>query len=217
MQRSLKQEVPAFDKTRFSKLIYQSAAQIDRLVRLVEEILDISRIRSGNLSINPERVDLAALASETLERFAAQLSALNSPVELHAPQELTGIWDRLRLEQVFINLLTNAMKYGQGGPILIDLSYKGDTAVLAVQDQGMGIAKEHQVRIFERFERAVSKSEISGLGLGLYIVKQIVDLHGGTVRVESALGKGSRFVVELPMHFLKLKKTNAPLIHSSTA
>ncbi len=202
LQQSQSQANDSVHQERFAKLVQQSGNQVDRLVRLVEEMLDISRIRSGKLAITAEKVDATNLVRETLERFAPQLQQMKCAVTLNAPPELIGSWDKLRLEQVIVNLLTNAMKYGQGRPIHIELGRENERAVLAVKDQGIGIAKEHQTRIFERFERAISKSEISGLGLGLYIVKQIVELHGGAIRVESELGQGSRFVVDLPLRFV---------------
>ncbi|MGZ3729192.1 MAG: CHASE domain-containing sensor histidine kinase [Bdellovibrionota bacterium] len=185
--------------SRFEKMVQQSGRQIDRLVRLIEEMLDISRIRSGKLSITPEKLDLTQLVEDTVERFAPQLQEAACRVYVNAPDTLEGTWDRLRLEQIVVNLLSNATKYGRGKPIHVDLYREPGQAVLSVKDEGMGIAFEHQARIFERFERAVPKTEISGLGLGLYIVKQILELQGGRIRVESEAGKGSRFVVELPL------------------
>jgi signal transduction histidine kinase/CHASE1-domain containing sensor protein len=184
---------------RFDKMVHQSGKQIDRLVRLIEEMLDISRIRSGKLSIIPEKLDLTQLVEDIVESFLPQMQEAHCKVQISAPPTLIGSWDRMRLEQILVNLLSNATKYGAGKPIHVSLVREGGAAVLSVSDEGMGIAPEHQSRIFERFERAVSKQEISGLGLGLYIVKQILELQGGRIRVESALGQGSRFVVELPL------------------
>ena len=106
--------------------------------------------------------------------------------------------DRYRFEQVVTNLLTNAMKYGEGRPVRIILRREADKALLIVRDEGIGIAEENHRRIFERFERAVPASTVSGLGLGLYIVKRIVEAHGGEIGVESELGKGASFTVRLP-------------------
>jgi signal transduction histidine kinase len=112
---------------------------------------------------------------------------------------VAGEWDRHRLEQVFINLLTNALKYGEGKPVEVRLSAKGDKAVLEVEDHGVGIAPEDQRRIFDRFERLEATRHVSGLGLGLYIVREIVRAHGGDITVRSAVGEGSTFVVTLPL------------------
>jgi signal transduction histidine kinase len=114
-------------------------------------------------------------------------------------KDLFGMWDKARTEQVITNLLSNAIKYGNGRPILIDVHEEVGRAVLLVQDQGMGIPIEDQARIFHRFERAVSAKEYSGLGLGLFIARQIVEAHGGMITVESEIGQGAIFRVELPL------------------
>jgi signal transduction histidine kinase len=199
VQRTLHVDLARGNTARFEKMVQQSGRQIDRLVRLVEEMLDISRIRSGKLSITPEDVDFAELVRETVERFAPQLQEAGCVPHLNLPDELHGRWDRMRLEQVVANLLSNAIKYGSGSPIHLKLSRTGNRAFLSVRDEGIGIAPEHQARIFERFERAVAKAEISGLGLGLYIARQILELQGGSIRVESRPGKGSCFTVDLPI------------------
>ena len=109
-----------------------------------------------------------------------------------------GRWDRARLDDVLANLLSNAVKYGQGKPIEVSVEAGERSARLTVRDHGIGLAPEDQARVFERFERAVSGHEYGGLGLGLYIVRELVQAHGGTVRVESAPGAGAAFIVELP-------------------
>ncbi|WP_232293259.1 sensor histidine kinase [Stigmatella aurantiaca] len=119
-------------------------------------------------------------------------------LELHAPAPVLGRWDRLRVEQVVTNLLTNALKYGAGRPVAVRVEGAGERARLTVKDQGIGIAEEDLARIFERFERAVSDRHYGGLGLGLYITRQIVEAFGGTVGVTSRPGMGSTFTLELP-------------------
>jgi signal transduction histidine kinase len=109
-----------------------------------------------------------------------------------------GRWDKARIEQVVANLLSNAIKYGAGKPIEITVEADGTTARLTVADHGIGIAPDRVPRIFERFERAVSSLHYSGLGLGLYIVRRVLDALGGSVRVQSAAGEGATFIVELP-------------------
>ncbi|MGZ3694947.1 MAG: CHASE domain-containing protein [Bdellovibrionota bacterium] len=182
--------------------------QIDRLVRLVEDMLDISRIRAGKLSLHYESVNLFVLVKEVVERFSPQLTLSGAAISLHLEEDVVGLCDRFRIEQVLVNLLTNAVKYGAGSPIEIHLTQNSGLAKLAVADCGIGIAGENQNRIFERFERAVSKHNISGLGLGLFIVRQIVEAHKGSITVESEIGKGARFTVTLP-----LESSSEPTVH----
>ena len=173
--------------------------QIDRLTRLVEDILDVSRISSGGFALAiGEPVDLVTSLRDVLERSAAALALAGCCVTIEAPVSVVGRWDRGRIEQVILNLLTNAWKYGGGKPIHCTVRSLGDHAMLAIRDEGIGIAAADHERIFQIFERAVSKDEVSGLGLGLYIARRIVEAHGGTIRVESEPGKGATFTVELP-------------------
>jgi PAS domain S-box-containing protein len=168
--------------------------QTDRLSRLVSDLLDVSRITAGKLTLHRERLDLAELAREVVERYAG---ASQSPIALRT-ESATGSWDRARLEQVATNLLANAIKYGQGKPIEVSVARKEGTALLAVRDRGIGIAPEDVERIFGRFERAASASSYGGLGLGLYIAQQIAAAHGGRIAVASAPGQGATFTVSLP-------------------
>jgi PAS domain S-box-containing protein len=174
--------------------------QIDRLTRLVNDMLDVSRISSGRLPLTIDQpVDIVALVHEVLENSAPALAAAGCQVTMDAPAALVGRWDRERIEQLVLNLLTNAWKYGRGKPIHLEVRGMGDRAVLSVRDEGFGIAPCDQKRIFEAFERAVSKDKVSGLGLGLYIGRCVVEAHGGSIRVESELGRGATFTVELPI------------------
>jgi PAS domain S-box-containing protein len=190
----------AFSEECLKKMIREDCRQIDRIARLIEDMLDISRIRTGKLSVQVERVDLSSLVNGVLERHSPQLELSKSKVKVTSADTVEGYWDRFRIEQVVANLITNAVRYGNGSLIEIEIKREQDFAVLIVRDRGMGIAKENHSRIFERFERAVSANEISGLGLGLFIVRQILEVHGGTISVESELGKGSSFRVKLPIN-----------------
>jgi PAS domain S-box-containing protein len=183
----------------FLKLVNSTERQVERLTRLVEDMLDIARIRSGKMNVERTRVDLSALAQEVIERFQLQARAAGSPIHFEGRDPVAGTWDGYRIEQVLTNLLSNALKYGEGKPIEVRVLQLGERAVITVQDQGCGIPENIQDRIFQKFERAVSHSNISGLGLGLYIAKQIVDIHGGAIRVSSKPGCGSSFTVELPV------------------
>ncbi|WP_437721064.1 AAA family ATPase [Sorangium sp. So ce861] len=174
--------------------------QIARLGHLVNELLDVTRLSAGRLTLARAPVDLAALVREVVERMSQQLANARCDVQLDLDEAVVGRWDPSRMEQVLINLLSNAMKYGAGGPIHVIVRGQPDRARLVVRDHGMGIAEADQARIFERFERAVSVRNFGGLGLGLYIVRWIVTAHGGTIRVESEPGAGASFIVELPPH-----------------
>ena len=152
--------------------------QIVRLDRLVNELLDVSRIAAGQLPVTLEDVDLAALAREIVDRFSNEAKTADCEVTVAAETAVRGHWDRSRLDQVLTNLLTNAMKYGRGHPIEVAVDETEGNARLIVRDEGIGIALEHQARVFERFERAVSDRSFGGLGLGLWIVSKIVKQLG---------------------------------------
>jgi signal transduction histidine kinase/NO-binding membrane sensor protein with MHYT domain len=172
--------------------------QQKRLARLVSELLDISRIRVGRLQLNLEEFDLVTLANEVVENLRAEIERTGAQVSLSARGPVIGRWDRVRVEQVLSNLLSNAARFGAGEPIDVEVTREERTARIAVRDRGIGISPDQQERIFERFERAASLN-FGGLGLGLYIVRQIVEGHGGNIRVKSSPGRGSTFIVELPL------------------
>ncbi len=172
--------------------------QVDRLQLLVDTLLDVSRIRAGRLELDRGRVDLDGLVREVLARFQVELDRKDLKVTQRlAP--VAGRWDRSRLDQVITNLITNAIKYGNGKPFEIEVERDESRARLVVIDQGIGIAAGDTERIFNRFERAVTSKNFTGLGLGLYITRQIVRAHGGDIKVESEPGGGSRFCVDLPV------------------
>jgi PAS domain S-box-containing protein len=170
----------------------------DRLTVLVDQLLDLSRISGAGLALERERVDLAALARDVVAEFEEPVARAGGTIAVRADAPVVGVWDAARLEQIVTNLLTNALKYGLGRPVEIAVERDGATARLTVTDHGIGIASEHQGRIFDRFERVVSSRNYGGFGLGLWIVRKILDAHGGSIRVESAPGLGATFVVELP-------------------
>ncbi|MEO8431863.1 MAG: ATP-binding protein [Acidobacteriota bacterium] len=172
--------------------------QVDRLTQLINELLDISRITGGRLDLQIEDVDLAAVVREVAGRLEQSIEDAGCTLALRNLEPQRGQWDRLRLDQIVTNLLSNAMKYGAGKPIEIVLGGTPSTVQLEVRDRGIGIDSEDQARIFERFERAVSGRHYGGLGLGLWIVRQIVEASGGTIAVRSAPGEGSVFFLQLP-------------------
>ncbi len=197
-----------FSPESITRLVDQLDGSVERLARLVDDLLDITRIETGKLQLNVQPGDLAVVVAEVLERLAPHLAAAHVPLT----SELTAAparFDAFRIEQVIANLITNAIRYAAGQPLTVRVETAGERVRIVVEDRGPGIAAEDRERIFDRFERLAPPRQISGLGLGLYIVRDIVRAHGGTVHVESghvesghvegARGAGARFVVELPV------------------
>jgi PAS domain S-box-containing protein len=170
-----------------------------RLNELIERLLDVTRLSSGSLPIAPETVDLVSVVKEVIATYQPQAEQANSPLRLTAPECVSGIWDPLRLGQIVANLLSNALKHGGGKPVDLSVDTDGAVVRIAVRDYGVGIPREQQNRIFERFERGGAPRSDGGLGLGLYVVRCLAEVHHGTVTVESDLGKGSTFTVSLPL------------------
>ena len=189
----------AFTLDKMKAMVERDERQIQSLIRLIEDMLDVSRIRTGKLSIRPSRFDLSVAVGNLLESFAAQVSAAQSSVNYRAGQPVIGQWDEFRIEQVVSNLLTNALRYGAKKPIDVSVYVQGDQAVIEVTDQGIGISEENQQRIFQQFERIAGSHVVTGLGLGLFISEQIVAAHNGQITVRSTLGEGAMFRVCLPL------------------
>jgi PAS domain S-box-containing protein len=170
--------------------------QVSRLTMLVDQLLDVSRLTARRLKLERARTDLTSVVKDVIDRFAQ--SAEGSTI--HAPDcgPAWGHWDSGRLDQIFTNLVANAVKYGEGAPIEVELADLDGEVVVSVQDRGPGIAPEDQARIFERFERLVSHRHFGGFGLGLWIVRQLVEAHGGRIEVHSQPGQGAQFIVTLP-------------------
>jgi signal transduction histidine kinase len=182
----------------FQSVLELASRQGTRLSRLVNDLLDVSRLEQGRLAHQPERVELCALVREVLERFEGDLARAGSSVSMQGHAQVLGEWDRSHLDRVVTNLLSNAIKFGLGKPIEVNVSADGGVARLVVRDHGLGVERGQIERIFGRFERAVSARHYAGLGLGLYISRKLVEAHGGTIRCESQAGVGSTFIVELP-------------------
>ncbi len=184
-----------------------SERQVVRLTGLIERLFDAVRFQAGQVKLELVELDLAAMLRDLAAGLSIQFEQAGCELALDVPHSLVGLWDRMRLEQIVVNLLTNALKYGEGRPVRLSLTKfeKAQAgggrphARIEVRDHGMGISPEAQTRIFHRFERAVSSRNYSGLGLGLYIVERAVHSLGGTVRVESREGEGANFIVELPI------------------
>ncbi len=176
-----------------------SLRQTDRLAQLVSELMDVSRIRAGRLRLKLEEADLCAITRDVAERLGDDAARAHTPVTVTTQTAVLGRWDRMRVEQVLTNLMTNALKFGAGHPVEVAVEGNEVVARLVVRDRGIGIPARDLDRIFDRYEQATSARGYGGLGLGLYIARQIVDAHGGTLRVESEPGVGSTFTVELPV------------------
>jgi signal transduction histidine kinase len=189
-----------FSHERLPAMIERDQRQIQNMVRLIDDMLDVTRMRRGALSMQPKPADLSALARGVVNDLAQQAEAAGSVIELKASEPVEGVWDEFRIEQVLTNLLTNALRYGGGKPIEVTVQRVGDTAEMTVRDQGIGIAPEDHERVFEQFERTDdSRKHAPGLGLGLYITRQIVRSHGGEIRLKSAQGEGTEMRVTLPL------------------
>lgn len=172
--------------------------QCRRIIRFVNNLLDFSKITSRGVELELEQVELTGVVDETIDRVSAEMNFKTEFVQLNAPKEIFGMWDRFRIEQVITNLLSNAMKYGNGKSIEIRLKEYDESVTIEVEDNGIGIPPENQRRIFDCYERAVSGKQYAGVGLGLWIVRHIVEAHEGQISVRSSEGFGSTFSVTLP-------------------
>jgi signal transduction histidine kinase len=191
---------PTDDSTsdRLRKRIATIRKQIRRLQQLVETLLNVSRLTDGHMDLHPEEVDLGTVAAEAIDLLREPAEEAGCQIEFHRSEGVMGRWDRLRLGQVVTNLVSNAIKFGGGHPIEVEVATIDKIARLRVKDHGVGVAPEAHKRIFDRFERAASDRHYPGLGLGLWITKQIVEACGGNISIDSQPGKGSTFTVELP-------------------
>ncbi|WP_341520003.1 hybrid sensor histidine kinase/response regulator [Pseudomonas sp. G.S.17] len=194
-----KDNLAAFTLEKLRAMVDRDERQIQSLIRLIEDMLDVSRIRTGKLSIRTSPFDLVELVSNLLESFSAQTSAAGSTISFTADDPVIGVWDEFRIEQVVANLLTNALRYGARKPIRVCVYSEDGQARVDVRDEGIGISPENQKRIFQQFERVSASHAVHGLGLGLFISDQIVAAHGGTITVESEEGQGALFRVCLPL------------------
>jgi signal transduction histidine kinase len=171
----------------------------ERYIRRATMLLDLSRITAGKLELDPVPVDLSLLINDVIQILTPAAHHAGSHLTVNVAERVRGIWDRIALEQITDNLLSNAIKYGAGQPIEITLMSDGKTASLRVQDNGIGISEADQARIFGRFERAVTRRAHGGFGIGLWVVRQLVDAMGGDIAVLSKPGSGSTFTVTLPI------------------
>lgn len=196
-RHTLKEGSPEEIKEKAQKITESSVKQVNRLSSLVDNLLDVSRITHGKLSLNYETTDISLLVKDLTDRYSPVFAQDNTRLTSHVPDGLMAVVDRIRFEQILVNLVTNSLKYAKGSEVEIHLSQLGNEVHLKVMDYGPGIDEKDQKRIFERFER-VDGIDNAGLGLGLYIVKQIIVAHGGSINIQSAKGKGAAFEIIIP-------------------
>jgi signal transduction histidine kinase len=174
--------------------------QVTRLTLLVENLLDVGRVNTGRMELQREQVDLSELVLESVEHFRDEAARAGCALRVKVAPGVTSRLDRSRMEQALTNLLANAIKFGASQPVDVELARDGEGhARLTVRDHGIGIPPEALERIFGRFERAVSSRQYGGLGLGLFLTRQIAEAHGGAVRASSEPGRGATFVLRLPV------------------
>ncbi|MDN4052813.1 hybrid sensor histidine kinase/response regulator [Massilia sp. YIM B02763] len=190
--------LPAFNPEQMGGMIKRDERQIKAMIRLIDDMLDVSRMKSGTLSIRPGKVELTALLERVVNDLSLQAADAGCTLTVlpHTPVE--GWWDEFRIEQVVVNLITNALRYGGGGEVEISVHEEGCNARIDVRDHGKGIAPDFLERIFEPYERGARSGEPKGLGLGLYISRQLATSHGGSLTVASVPGEGATFSLTLP-------------------
>ncbi len=198
-QRQIEKNDPQAFHEKTKKFILGAGRQLDRIVGLIDNMLDVSKISMDRLNVDKRPIDLCEVIQEATGHFEEQFLSAGCVMTLKCEGPIPVYGDSSRLDQVFSNLLMNALKYGGGRPVAI-ITHVGPSKVLIeFHDQGMGIAKDDQARIFDRFERAVSANTVSGMGLGLFISRKIVEAHQGEILLQSEPGKGSVFTVTLPL------------------
>ncbi|HEY0481589.1 MAG TPA: HAMP domain-containing sensor histidine kinase [Kofleriaceae bacterium] len=173
-------------------------ARFDRFLESLNRLLDASRLGAGHLVLVPERCDLVEVTRSVLASAQREIGASGCALALDAPATVTGWWDRLRLEQIVGNLVSNAIRYGAGAPIEIEIGEQAEVARLSVRDHGIGILAEDLPRIFQRFARARNVGRSAGFGIGLWVVAELCRAMAGRIDVESEPGRGSTFTVTLP-------------------
>ncbi|HSC66231.1 MAG TPA: hybrid sensor histidine kinase/response regulator [Cellvibrio sp.] len=191
-------DLSVFNAERLNSMVERDNRQIQSMIRLINDMVDVSRV-TNNLCIRPGQVNLSQLVARVVDDFARQAEATGSCFNLELDEDVVGIWDDFRVEQIIINLITNALRYGGGKPVTVRLSAMETNVEIHVEDQGRGIPADEQQRIFEKFERLGNKDVKEGLGMGLYIARQLAEAHGGKLGVRSKLGEGSCFVLQLPL------------------
>lgn len=194
----LRQQAPPELLSTLSRRLEVTKRQVDRLAVLVATLVDVSRINSRRVQVSREPADLIDVLRSAVERLTDQASRAGSSLRLENSGPIPGDYDVFRVDQIATNLLSNAIRYGRGKPIVVRASAQDGRARFSVEDGGIGIAPQDQGRIFQQYERASSSTNYAGLGLGLWISRQLAEAMGGTISFRSQEGVGSVFSVELP-------------------
>jgi PAS domain S-box-containing protein len=171
----------------------------DRLANLIDALLDVSRLATGRLKLSREVFDLAEAVRDVTDRLRVSADKARCPLTVAVAGSIRGRWDRLRVEQILTNLISNSIKYAAGTPIIVAAAVDGPSAVLDVRDEGPGVPEADLPRIFDRFERSASTRHYGGMGLGLYVARQIAEAHGGSISAKNQPGGGVGFTVRLPL------------------
>ena len=187
------------DLNQVQSSVNRAKDQTERMRRLVDRLLDVSQLASGRLKLELEAGDLGEVVKEALERFSEVASNAKCELRVTAPSGINTLIDKFRLDEAIGNVVSNAIKYGAGKPVSVELNAKDGKATVVVQDRGIGIPVEDLSRVFGRFERTAISHNYGGLGLGLYIAKQVIEEHKGSIKAESRSGGGARIVIELPL------------------
>ena len=206
-RRIAKGDYSVFQPNRLNELCSDDERQVDRLTSLVDRMLDISRISASQFQLTLEKTEMVEVVEECIKRMLPALQEAGIECNFVHEQPIVGMWDRLRIEQVMSNLLTNAIKYAPGKPVEVRLLNRGDCIEIYVKDFGAGISAVDQEKIFLPFERAANSEKIAGLGLGLFISRKIAEAHGGKMQVESAPNRGTKFSIFLPVISEEKKET----------
>jgi len=195
----------AFAPEKLKEMVARDARQIQSMIRLINDMNDVSQIKNDKLSIRPVETNLSLLLRRVVEDLSLQAKTAERHFIAKVTEDVKGFWDEFRIEQIIINLLTNAMRYGGTQDVHLTLTTQDEFAVISVRDYGIGISAQQQHIIFEKFERGENNNVSAGLGMGLYIARQLAEAHGGSLTVESTLGEGSTFTLRLPLD-LSLKQ-----------
>lgn len=180
------------------KKLEDAEQQTKKLSKMINDLLNASLITTGQMQIDREKVNLTTLVKNKIKQLSGS-SAANHQIILKVKDNVEGYWDKVRLDQAITNILSNALKYGEGKKIETTIRKSGSKAQIQVEDHGIGIAKEEQKAIFSKFHRAPNGKNHKGLGIGLYVTSQIVDAHNGKIKVKSKPKKGTTLTVELPI------------------